>query len=92
MERLHLKVYGIVQGVFFRANTQQIASGLGLTGWVRNCPDGSVETVAEGNKEKLNAFLQWCRKGPEGAQIDKVESTWEKAKNEFQTFRIKYWE
>lgn len=91
MERLHIRIHGIVQGIFFRANAQSIASGLGLTGWVRNCPDGSVEIVAEGKKEKLEAFLGWCRRGPEEAQIDKVEQEWESAKNEFQSFRISYW-
>lgn len=92
MERLHVRIQGIVQGVFFRANTQNIASGLGLAGWVRNCPDGSVEIMAEGKKEKLEAFLQWCQKGPEDAHIDKVEHEWGPAQNEFSTFRIRYWE
>lgn len=92
MERLHMKIQGIVQGVFFRANAQNIASGLGITGWVRNCPDGTVEIVAEGKKEKLKALLEWCQHGPESASVDKVEPKWEKAKDEFQSFRIRYWD
>ena len=88
MECLHVKISGIVQGVFFRSNTQQIASALGLTGWVKNCNDGSVEILAEGKKEKLEAFLEYCYRGPEGARVDKVDYKWLAAKGEFKDFKI----
>ena len=73
MEQVHLKISGRVQGVFFRANTQKEAARLKLKGWVRNLPDGGVEAVAEGPPESLDAFVAWCRRGPELARVDDVE-------------------
>jgi acylphosphatase len=68
----HALVYGRVQGVGFRYSCYHEARRLGLTGWVRNKPDGNVEVWAEGNKEKLDLFLQWLRRGPPGARVDQV--------------------
>jgi acylphosphatase len=85
--RVHLRIYGQVQGVFFRASTEAEARRLGLTGWVRNCPDGSVEVVAEGRRDKLETLVAWCRHGPRHAQVDRVEIEWSEASGEFSGFR-----
>ena len=90
MERLHLKVSGLVQGVFFRANTRDEALKLGLTGFVRNLPDGSVEIVAEGDREILDELLRWCQKGPRISRVDHLDHTWDKTDGSFDTFEIAY--
>jgi acylphosphatase len=89
-ERVHLIVHGRVQGVFFRASTEEKAIGLGLTGWVKNRPDGTVEVVAEGEREKLEKLVEWCHVGPKGARVIHVEVNWEPSTGEFREFRIKY--
>ena len=73
---VHIVVHGRVQGVFFRAGTQKAAEGLGLAGWVKNCPDGSVEIHAEGNKEELEELVAWCRKGPPLASVSNMDLNW----------------
>jgi len=73
---VHLFVRGRVQGVFFRASAQKTAEGLGLTGWVKNCGDGSVEIHAEGDKEKLEELIAWCRQGPPMASVSDVDLDW----------------
>jgi len=85
--RVHLRIYGQVQGVFFRASTEAEARRLGFTGWVRNCPDGSVEVVAEGPRARLENLVAWCRHGPPRAQVDRVEIEWSEATGEFSRFR-----
>jgi len=72
----HLFVRGMVQGVWFRASTEQEARRRELTGWVRNCADGSVEIHAEGPAEPLAAFIEWCRKGPPLARVEQVDIDW----------------
>jgi len=74
--RIHILVFGDVQGVFFRAGTVSEAKRLGLTGWVRNNPDGSVELVAQGGRPQLEKLLEWCAHGPEGASVSKIEHGW----------------
>lgn len=71
--RVHVRVSGAVQGVGYRASTQREASRLGLSGWVRNLADGSVELEAEGPREAVEALVGWCRRGPWGAQVDALE-------------------
>lgn len=71
----HYRVSGHVQGVFFRASTREKARALGLTGWVRNLPDGGVEAVACGESAQLERLEQWLRRGPELAKVDSVEVT-----------------
>jgi acylphosphatase len=88
--RLHIKVYGDVQGVFFRANTQSQAQKLGVFGWVRNVNDGSVEVLAEGEHEKLQKLLDWCQHGPAGASVSKVDFEWQVNMDEFSDFRVTY--
>ena len=85
--RVHLRIHGQVQGVFFRASTEVEARRLGLTGWVRNCPDGAVEVVAEGPRAQLEHLVAWCRHGPPRAQVDHVEIEWSEATGEFSGFR-----
>ena len=87
--RVHLKINGRVQGVYFRASTAEQARRLGLTGWVMNCPDSSVEVVAEGQRGELEKLINWCRKGPPGAQVKEVRSEWENSTDEFQGFFVK---
>jgi acylphosphatase len=64
----------MVQGVFFRAETRDRARSLGLGGWVHNRSDGSVEAVFEGDDERVDSMVQWCRRGPAGAQVEQVDA------------------
>jgi acylphosphatase len=75
--RARVRVRGRVQGVFFRAETRDRARSLGLAGWVRNCPDGSVEAVFEGDRERVQSMVHWCERGPSGARVDGVDVAWE---------------
>lgn len=88
--RVHLKIKGYVQGVFYRATARETALRLGLTGWVRNRPDGSVEAVAEGTEEAVDHFIEWCQSGPSGASVQNVEVRRELATGEFPSFQIRY--
>jgi acylphosphatase len=68
---VEIQVFGLVQGVFFRASTQQRAQELGLSGWVRNRADGSVQIKAKGKDKNINELIQWCRSGgPRAARVD----------------------
>lgn len=75
--RARVVIRGRVQGVFFRAETRDRARSLGLTGWVRNAPDGSVEAVFEGERERIQSIVDWCRRGPGLAEVDDVDVAWE---------------
>ncbi len=88
--RVHLVVHGIVQGVFFRASTRDTAVRLGLTGWVRNLPDGSVECLAEGDEVALRRLVAFCSEGPPGARVERVEEQWGEAKGEFARFQVSH--
>jgi acylphosphatase len=68
-----LLISGRVQGVFFRKFTKQKANELDIFGTVRNLDDGSVEVIAQAEADKLEAFIQWCHKGPITARVDKVD-------------------
>jgi len=81
MKHLNIKIYGQVQGVFFRDSTRKKAEELGVLGFVRNEPDNSVYIEAEGEEEKLKEFLAWCRDGSEWAKVSKVEYEEDKFKN-----------
>lgn len=89
MVRATLRIVGRVQGVSYRASAQRQAEALGLSGWVANRPDGSVEAVAEGPRERVEAFVAWCRQGPPGARVDDVAVSWEPARGEFARFEIR---
>jgi len=73
--RRHLMVHGRVQGVWFRRATQRTARALGVAGWVRNCADGSVEVVLEGEPERVTAAVAFCHEGPSGARVDHVDAS-----------------
>ncbi len=74
MKAYRLKIYGIVQGVWFRASTKERADQYGISGWVRNAADGSVEAYAQGPDEVVDLFLHWCKQGPPGARVDRIET------------------
>jgi len=88
--RAHVIVHGLVQGVWFRASTKDEADRVGVTGWVRNLPDGSVEAVFEGQKKNVEAIVGWCHRGPSGAKVSKVDIAWEPLTHEFGHFDIRY--
>jgi acylphosphatase len=88
MKAVRLKIYGVVQGVFFRQNTQEKARELGINGWVRNCEDGTVEAEIEGDEKVLQRLIEWCHDGPQRASVDKVDVTPISLKN-FSSFQIK---
>jgi acylphosphatase len=67
-----VRVSGRVQGVFFRDSTRRRAESHGVAGWVRNCPDGTVEAWFEGPREGVEAMVEWCRRGPRGAVVEQA--------------------
>jgi acylphosphatase len=73
MRRVKIRVFGRVQGVFFRASAQAKAQSLAVSGNAVNLPDGSVEIIAEANEADLAQFIDWCHLGPSKAKVDKVE-------------------
>ncbi|MCR4325088.1 MAG: acylphosphatase [Candidatus Curtissbacteria bacterium] len=85
---VNLKIYGKVHGVLFRRYAKAEADELGLVGWVRNNKDGSVEIVAQGDEGKLKQFVDWCKKGPPMANVDRVEEDWLNEGDEFEGFSI----
>ncbi len=82
-------VSGRVQGVFFRNNTLKKALALSVTGWVRNLPDGRLEAVFEGEKDKVEEMVDWTRQGPAFAQVDDFRLSWEDYQGEFNTFKVR---
>jgi acylphosphatase len=88
--RAHIFISGLVQGVFFRAHAQNKAQELGLKGWIKNLPDGRVESVFEGRRDKVQAMIEWARRGSPRAQVDGLEIEWEESKEEFENFEVKY--
>jgi acylphosphatase len=75
MPTQHLLIKGQVQGVFYRATARETAAELGITGWVKNTPDGDVEIVASGSEEQLQTFINWCKRGPRSAIVSEVIAT-----------------
>lgn len=90
MDRVRISIRGRVQGVFFRASAKETADRLGIRGWIKNMPDGSVQAVAEGDTESVGRFIEWCNKGPERAEVTKVDVERERATGEFNNFVIEY--
>ena len=86
--RVHIFVSGLVQGVFFRENTRQEAEKLGINGWVKNLPDGKVEAVFEGDRNKVEEMIEWSKKGSSPAKVENIDLNWENFKNEFSEFNI----
>ncbi len=89
-KRIHVFISGRVQGVFFRYTSKELAEQLGVTGWIRNLPDGRVEAIVEGDEDKIEEMIEFFHKGPPLARVDKVEIIEEEYKGEFKDFRIKY--
>jgi acylphosphatase len=88
--RLHAIVHGRVQGVSFRYYTIQAANRLGLTGWVANRWDGTVEAVAEGPRDKLGELLTFLHRGPTSAWVEGVDANWQAPTGEFQDFKVRF--
>lgn len=88
-QRLHIVVYGKVQGIYFRAYAQAEGNRIGVRGWVKNRSDGAVEVVVEGEPEKVAEMLAWLKQGSPGSQVEKVESKEERPVGESQ-FNIRY--
>jgi acylphosphatase len=86
--RTRVLVAGQVQGVFFRQSAHEMATGLGLTGWVRNLPDGRVEAVFEGDEGAVEKAVAWCREGPPWASVNDVDVTREEPEG-LDGFRIR---
>ena len=74
MKRLHLHITGTVQGVWFRESLRQEAEISGISGWVRNNPDGTVEAVFEGHPEAVDRLTTWCKRGPDRAKVDGLQA------------------
>ncbi len=87
--RVHAIVRGRVQGVGYRFFVIEEATRQGVRGWVRNLPDGSVETLAEGTRPALDRLLAVLAVGPSGAQVTDIDVRWEAAAAEFEDFRIR---
>ena len=88
--RLHAIIHGRVQGVNFRYYTVRTAQRLGLTGWVANCWDGTVETIAEGPRETLNEFRAFLHQGSPSALVQRVDDEWQSPSGEFKRFGTRY--
>ena len=88
--RAHLYISGRVQGVYYRANTRREAMTLDLTGCVRNLPDGRVEVVVEGEEDKVEKLIRWCREGPPHAIVRELAVKRERPTGEFETFSVRY--
>ena len=88
--RAHLWISGRVQGVCFRAYTSDEARMLGLDGWVRNLYDGSVEALFEGDRDRVDLAVAWCRHGPAHARVTDVELKWETPQADLEGFTIRY--
>jgi acylphosphatase len=88
--RVQVVIEGRVQGVFFRASTRDEARARGLTGWVRNRPDGRVEALFEGDQRVVENMLAWCHKGPPYAYVDRVEVERQPFVGDQMDFRVLY--
>jgi len=89
-KRVHLLIRGLVQGVGFRFFAYRVATDLGITGFVRNLPDGAVEILAEGEEDALRRFVEYMKGGPRSAVVESVEENWAESQEEFTSFSIKF--
>jgi len=88
--RATVRIRGKVQGVFFRYSAKLEANRLGLTGWIRNCEDGDVQTTVEGPRERVAEFVDWCGLGPPGAMVSDLEVNESPATGDFSAFRVEH--
>lgn len=89
-QKVHIIVSGRVQGVFFRDFTCRRAQSLGLCGWVKNTRDGNVEIVAEGDREKINKFIELVKIGPPSSEVTDCKIEWGEFRGELREFEIIY--
>jgi len=89
-KRAHVIISGRVQGVCFRMETFKAAQLYGVSGWVRNKADGTVEALFEGDETSIDLILEWCRKGSPPAKVEKTNVNWEDYTGEFEGFKITY--
>lgn len=87
--RARLEIYGKVQGVFFRASTREKARETGVSGWVKNRRDGSVEAVLEGPEDAVDEVIEWAHEGPSRARVDNIDVVDEDYKGEFSGFQVR---
>ena len=87
--RAHLDIRGRVQGVWFRGSMQQEAERLGVSGWARNRPDGTVEAEAEGTRAGVDALIAWAHHGPRGARVTEVQVRWTEPRGERGDFAVR---
>jgi acylphosphatase len=88
--RAHLLISGKVQGVYFRHNTQIVASRHNVTGWVRNLQDGQLEVVLEGDGIDVDHVIKWCKIGPPEAKVEHVDVQYKNYTGEFKEFKVNY--
>lgn len=88
--RAHLLIRGRVQGVFYRAFTEETARSLDLKGWVRNTPGGDVEAVLEGKKKDIEQAIGLCYQGPPAAHVTDIDVEWQDYRGEFPSFSVRY--
>ena len=86
----HCLFYGRVQGVCFRAYTVEFARGLGVKGWVRNLPDGSVEALFRGEKDKVDEVIRKCREEQPHGRVTTVDTSWEEPDTDCEGFTVRY--
>jgi acylphosphatase len=90
MKKVIIHVYGLVQGVFFRYTTRKVGRNLGLTGIVKNLPDGSVYIEAEGPEDKLDELIKFAKKGPKSAKVESIEYIFKEAQDKFKGFEYSF--
>jgi acylphosphatase len=88
--RVHIVANGKVQGVYFRQNTQCVCTRYGVTGWICNLADGSIEIVLEGDRDSVDNVIEWCKVGPPNARVEKFDLRFDRYTGEFQDFKINY--
>lgn len=88
--RVHLRIYGRVQGVFFRATMREVATHYGVNGWVRNVPDGSVEAELEGPRRAVEEVVKWALRGPPAARVEKLVAEFLPYTGKYKGFTIRY--
>ena len=88
--RVRVWIRGRVQGVFFRAYTREAAAAAGVSGFVKNLPDGSVEAVFEGDEERVERMIEWCWKGSPLSRVESVDVREEVHRGDYTGFEITY--
>ena len=86
--RVEIKCHGLVQGVGYRYFCHRMVSKIGLTGWIKNCPDSTVELLVEGKRNEIEVLLEELKIGPPSADVNKIDIKWAEFKNEFNSFEV----